>query len=174
MSLRAFMRTVEGLPIDFASAHLRAAAERRYAGTPQRARQVHCQLAAYFIEQADPRHDGSFEGSSPRGISEVAYHLARGQMNTQLVHVLTSLAFVERKCALGMTHDLISDLLTASSMPTAESTAQASSSVGRRSLATSSGSVQSSGFSGIEKIRQFAAFVSANAHILAGRPHLTF
>jgi len=50
-----------------------------------------------------------------RTVSELPYHLVRARMWSELESLLTDLSFMERKCNLGMSHDLTADYLDACS-----------------------------------------------------------
>eukprot|EP01105_Mastigella_eilhardi_P019923 TRINITY_DN470_c0_g1_i2.p1 TRINITY_DN470_c0_g1~~TRINITY_DN470_c0_g1_i2.p1 ORF type:complete len:2366 (+),score=662.97 TRINITY_DN470_c0_g1_i2:216-7313(+) len=153
-ALRSFLRpastAADGGTIDFFHAQFRAAVERRYLSLAK-LHAVHCSLAAHFMAQADPRHNGSYRGDM-RGISELPYHLVHAQMTQQVANVLSSLVFIERKCSFGLTSDLLGDYMLALDIEARTKEAQAS----------------------LDLIRQFYGFVSSCAHILAVHPRLTF
>eukprot|EP00727_Mastigamoeba_balamuthi_P007200 m51a1_g310 hypothetical protein (2394) ;mRNA; f:402502-410085 len=156
-SLATFLRAREapdgsGPLVDFAHAQLRAAAERRYVSGPARAgQQAHCQLAAVFLAAADPQHDGTFAGSA-RGLGEAVHHLCCAGLLQQAATALTSLAYVERKASAGLVAGLLADY--------AEACAPAA--------------AAAKDYAALGAVRQFGAFVSSRAHVLAARPHLVF
>lgn len=154
-ALKIFLRPPgEGLEgsqgtIDFFHAQFKTAVEKRYL-SPLKLHAVHCSLAAYFMGKADPKHNGSFRGT-PRGISELPYHLTMAQMWPQLYNLLTSLIYVEKKCGAAMSSDLLADYVFALSPET-----------------------RTKDWQGMDVVRQFYNFVANSIHILATHPHLTF
>jgi len=155
LALRVFVRggesdAVEADTIDFIHAQFKAAVQKRYL-TPMKLHGIHCALAAYFMDQADPKHNGTYRGASVRGVSELPYHLTLAQMWPQLTNVLTSLPFIERKCAMGMASDLLGDFAAALNPD------------GRAKE-----------WQGIETVKQFSSFVSNTIHIISHLPHLTY
>ncbi|RJQ55518.1 MAG: DUF4062 domain-containing protein [Actinobacteria bacterium] len=57
------------------------------------------QLARYFRSRIDPTGDGSWDGPSLRGLSELPYHLTKGKMWDELFETMTAFKFLERKAA---------------------------------------------------------------------------
>ena len=99
--------------LGFFHAELTEAVRRRYLATSDAAIGMHRQLAGYFHRKADPLKDASWQGRDPRGAAELPYHLRAAGDWPQLTDVLCDLGFIEAKCRLGMTHDLVGDLLEA-------------------------------------------------------------
>eukprot|EP00005_Dracoamoeba_jomungandri_P014410 CAMPEP_0174272484 /NCGR_PEP_ID=MMETSP0439-20130205/51414_1 /TAXON_ID=0 /ORGANISM="Stereomyxa ramosa, Strain Chinc5" /LENGTH=2345 /DNA_ID=CAMNT_0015363075 /DNA_START=11 /DNA_END=7048 /DNA_ORIENTATION=+ len=113
---------------------------------------THRLLASYFLEILFPNGlsaDEPLAQVHERAISELPYHLTKGSMWSELVAVLCNLNFVEIKCQLGLTFDLVADLSDA--LHTSEE-----------------------GYEGRDKIQEMWLFVSSNSHILATNPQLTF
>jgi hypothetical protein len=135
--------------LDFYHGQFRDAAQRAWLNTDARRRTAHAQLAAYFHSQADPRDRKTWQGDSPRAISELPFHLTMANMSSESVEVLTDLAFIERKCALEMTYQLANDYVTAKQ---------------RLSLRTNLA----------DRLAQFGEFVRMQAHLLSLHPELAF
>ena len=69
----------------------------------------HRALAGYFRRQADPDGDGTWAGLSPRGLSELPYHLIRASRLSELYELLTDVRFLERKARIVHTVELLDD-----------------------------------------------------------------
>ena len=122
--------------------------ERAFLG-PRDAANRHTSLARYFAAQPNRFADRSRVVFNSRKVSELPYQQRKAGMWGQLARTLTDLAFIEAKCAAGLTYDLIADYdatLRSPSLP-------------RRSRL---------------RIDQFARFVRANANVLVANPELTF
>ncbi|KAH3757178.1 telomerase protein component 1 [Pelomyxa schiedti] len=151
-ALRVFVRGDGEETLDFVHAQFKTAVEKKYLN-PVKLHGIHCALAAYFMDKADPKHNGTYQGASLRGVSELAYHLTMAQMWPQLTNVLTSLHYIEKKCTMGLASDLLADYTSAVLMGTE----------GR-----------SKEWAGMDLVKQFYNFVSNSIHVLSALPHLTF
>jgi WD40 repeat protein len=109
----------------------------------------HTSLAHYFARQPNQVTDDGRVVFNSRRVSELPYQLHQSGMWSPLARTLTDLAFIEAKCASGLTYDLIGDYDAALSSPR----------LPRRYR---------------RLLDQFARFVRANANLLAARPELTF
>jgi telomerase protein component 1 len=114
-SLKFYLRppgeSGEGL-LNFFHRQLAEAVYRRYLAGLEGAevdKVTHQYMAVYFRWKADPQNDGSWDSHYPRGFSEMPYHLTHGEMWPELEAVLTDLSFVEAKCAVQLTYELIDD-----------------------------------------------------------------
>ena len=70
---------------------------------------LHTVAALYFRSQADPGNNGLFEGTNPRAVSELPYHLKNAGMWEGLADLLTNLYFIKSKAQLGLSHRLLED-----------------------------------------------------------------
>jgi hypothetical protein len=59
----------------------------------------HEKLAAYFRFRSDPAGEGEWDGSYPRGLSELPYHLTMAEEWDQVYETLTDFRFLEEKAA---------------------------------------------------------------------------
>lgn len=87
--------------IDFFHGQLKEAVADLYLSEESERIKAHRKLAGYF--------EIRWKTSDTHALSELPYHLKQGRMNSDLESILTSLAFIEAKCASGMTYDLITD-----------------------------------------------------------------
>ncbi|MCX9011172.1 MAG: DUF4062 domain-containing protein [Candidatus Methanoperedens sp.] len=116
--------------------------------TEEKETAVHRRLAEYFHRKADPIGDATWTGNYPRGLSVLAYHQTRGQTWKELEEMLCNLEFIEAKCSVGMTYELIDDYRQAAiAVPDSE---------------------------GKRHIKEFETFLIAEAHILSIMPELTY
>ena len=113
---------------------------------------IHKLLAEYYYAKADPSFDNSWSGNDIRSISELPYHLTKAKLWKALEKVLCNLTFIEKKCSLGMTADLIGDYL----------------------LATEDSATWKGNERGKESVVEFSKFVRGNAHILSEKSHLCY
>ena len=74
-------------------------ARNEYLGATAAARERHRVLASFFLRQADPAGDGAWSGESPRGLSELPYHLTQAQDWDALTATLTDFSYLETKLA---------------------------------------------------------------------------
>eukprot|EP01114_Cavostelium_apophysatum_P006997 TRINITY_DN1864_c0_g1_i2.p1 TRINITY_DN1864_c0_g1~~TRINITY_DN1864_c0_g1_i2.p1 ORF type:complete len:1456 (+),score=157.69 TRINITY_DN1864_c0_g1_i2:62-4429(+) len=152
-SMSAFLRppgeSGEGM-LDFFHRQLAKAVERKYlAGKPRRLIDTHRKLASFFLRQADPDSDFSWSSNHRRGLSELPFHLLQAKEFAKLKEVLSDLVFIEKKCAAGMTYELVGDYLTVSASPDIPAEFH-------------------------KQMEDFQRFVQARTHILCERPELTF
>ena len=122
LSIKFYLRPIGGSNnekiLDFFHRQFAKAVEKRYITQNE---QLHIKLneilANYFLSKISPGGIRSFNGSSEysRGYSEVIYHLFHSNQKNSIEILLTSLHFIEKKCLLGFTFDLISDYLLVSS-----------------------------------------------------------
>ena len=116
---------------------------------PADAIERHASLARYFASQPNQFGQGGRAVFNGRKVAEMPYQQHQARMWRQLARTLTDLAFIETKCAAGLTYDLIGDYDAALHSPFFP----------RRYR---------------QRIDQFARFVRANANLLVLRPELTF
>jgi WD40 repeat protein len=64
---------------------------------PADTRVTHRALSRYFREQADPLHDRSWRGVSPRGFANLPYHLAHAESPARLRHLVLDYGWLESK-----------------------------------------------------------------------------
>ena len=74
---------------------------------------THRVLAEFFRRLADPTGDGSFEGKSARGLSELPYHYTQAEQWKELAGLLSNIWFLEAKAAGGMAFELLEDFTEA-------------------------------------------------------------
>ena len=72
-------------------------------------RPYHERLAKYFHGLADPAGDGSWNGRSLRGLSELPFHQCKGELWAEVEQTLCNLNFVEAKCISLSVFDLLGD-----------------------------------------------------------------
>ncbi len=70
---------------------------------------IHRDLAEYFWSQDLKTEDSNKHVYNVRKVSELPYHETNGELWDKLEETLTDLRFIEAKCAVGMTYDLIRD-----------------------------------------------------------------
>jgi telomerase protein component 1 len=114
-SLQSYLRppgeSGEGV-LDFFHQQLPKAVKRRYFASNDGAdftHKIHERLAIYFKMKADPEDDNSFSAGHRRGLSYLPYHLTVAEGWTKLRDTLCNLAFIESKCEMAMTYDLVTD-----------------------------------------------------------------
>lgn len=132
--------------LDFFHDQLRLAVTKRYLEFSKERQKFHQVLAEYFLFQANP--EGNWNGSK-RSLSELPYHQTKAQFWDGLEKTLCDLKFVETKCSLGLTFDLMNDYIFAST-----------------NLPKSS--------EHLKKIEEFRRYVTSSAHILITNPELCF
>ncbi len=77
------------------------------------AKVYHERLADYFRTRIDPGGDFSWEGSYPRGLSELPYHLVHSKQWENLETVLSDYQFLRRKAEVIGAQALVGDFLEA-------------------------------------------------------------
>lgn len=80
--------------LDFFHQQLAEAARRRYFITPQSEAAAHQRLAAYFWRLVDPLNQNQWALEYPRGLSELPYHLLKGELHTELFHLARDESFL--------------------------------------------------------------------------------
>lgn len=146
-------------PLAFFYHQMQLAIYHRYLETDGGVR-IHKLLAEYFLSKGR-----NYE----RTVSELPYHLVRARMWNELETLLTDITFVEKKCSLGMSHDLTADYLDVCSP--ANRAAWGSSAL---SHAPSLFAEKTAIAPGLQKVMDFWRFVMSSSHVLARRPHLVF
>lgn len=178
-SIQAYMRPAGESgqhPLDFFHPQMKKAARKRYMLKDQEVL-TNKLLARYFLAQLDPSGDHSWKGRDPRAVSELTYHLIHGKMwkvrphilcspvppasaanrmdlfltlfFQELEEVLTSIPYLEKKCSLGLSYDLIDDLHLALAAPDLPSPLRAS-------------------------LGDYLSFLQGSSHILKVSPELVF
>eukprot|EP01119_Soliformovum_irregulare_P012097 TRINITY_DN311_c0_g3_i1.p1 TRINITY_DN311_c0_g3~~TRINITY_DN311_c0_g3_i1.p1 ORF type:complete len:944 (-),score=326.09 TRINITY_DN311_c0_g3_i1:1917-4748(-) len=159
-SMRVFLRppgeSGEG-NLDFFHRQLAKAVRRRYLSDFQVEIEIHRKLAAYFQLECDPENDESFKSENSRAFSELVYHQYKGQLWEISAKTLGNLAFIERKCWLGLTFGLQADFLGISNDP-----------------AYLELKLNSSWKHVTSVIDEFSTFIQSRAHLLSKRSYLTF
>eukprot|EP01133_Synstelium_polycarpum_P005272 gene5272-6110_t len=140
---------------------LHQAVDRRYLAQSDAQIRIHKTLATHYSALADPTATATFTGS-PIAISELPYHLARSRNIVALESTLCNLAFVERKCSLGMTHALIGDYVEALGDDLLDDSPAPS------SLSSAKLKIRAMN----DHIRDFWRLVTSSSHILAASPSL--
>ena len=136
--------------VDFFHQSFKEAVRVRYmARKPERSK-YHQLLANFYLSQADPDGDGTWKGATRRNVRVLPHHLLQAGMWTELELTLCDLAFVELKCKMGMTFDLVRDL----------------------HHAAQNGPEGNDWPSGVNQIQDFFNFVSSNSHLIAKKPNL--
>eukprot|EP01114_Cavostelium_apophysatum_P022723 TRINITY_DN831_c0_g1_i3.p1 TRINITY_DN831_c0_g1~~TRINITY_DN831_c0_g1_i3.p1 ORF type:complete len:1975 (+),score=566.67 TRINITY_DN831_c0_g1_i3:1485-7409(+) len=116
---------------------------------------THKSIAEYFYQHATIRDESgniTWSGESARAISELPYHLIKARQWKVLQTVLCSISFIEMKCNLGMSYELVGDYVEAS-----EDSALWKNQDKEKAL-----------------MEEFRTFITSNAHILSESPHLTY
>jgi telomerase protein component 1 len=115
-ALKAYLRP-SGDVIDFFHQQLPKAVSRRYLKDENKPffKTIHARLGSYFEHAADPELDQTWAVGHRRGLSFAPYHHTLGECWELLPRSLCNLAFIEAKCELGMTYDLVADYLLAAS-----------------------------------------------------------
>ena len=114
---------------------------------------VHRILAQHYLMLVDPQGDRSFVGRDTCAFREVLHHLSRAGDWGTVSSLLTSLNFIQGKCSVGLTYDLVGDYLVEPDQPKLFEKEQ------RRVLAAAA-------------VMEFDSFVSRNAHVLHSKPAL--
>jgi telomerase protein component 1 len=133
--------------LDFFHAEMARAVRHKYVRLAGHGAKLHQLLATHLLGEADPSRSGLWDGSS-RAISELPYHLISAKLWREVESVLSDLRFIEAKIAAGKIFDLLGDYSRA--MDPAFT------------------------YQGRERIKDYALFLAANAHVLAHRPKLTY
>ncbi|MFH1763051.1 MAG: DUF4062 domain-containing protein [Gemmatimonadota bacterium] len=87
--------------VDFFHGQLGEAVEHRYLTEPAVRKNGHARLARYF--------ESRWREPYPRALSELPFQATAAEEWKELDRILTDLAFLEAKCAAGMTYDLVGD-----------------------------------------------------------------
>lgn len=133
------------------------AVRRRYLENAKMEIEIQRMLATYFLKESDPLGDLSWSGNSKRAIGELPYHLLKGEMWNELAQTVTNLGFIEKKCVLKMTYELVADYVAISVSP----------SISKLDPMSSEQKL-------LKPIEEFHRFVQGLAFIFNRRPELTF
>jgi len=95
--------------LDFYHGQFRAAAKDVLLKTGAQSQAAHAQLAGYFRRQADPAGDGSWEGVSPRGLSELPFHQVSAGLWDRVRRDFGDVRFLQANCVVGMSYGLLAD-----------------------------------------------------------------
>ncbi|PVD30085.1 hypothetical protein C0Q70_09346 [Pomacea canaliculata] len=125
------------------------------ASTNDKERQLHRLLAGYYMLQADPSGDRSWQSRNTRAFSKLPYHLCHGSCYEELEDVLCSLQFIHTKCKLGLAAQLMEDFAAKGSN-------------------SKSQEKEKQKFLSSTRVQDYQAFVSTNLHILNRHPVLTW
>ena len=132
--------------IDFSHDQVRSAVWQRYLSRGQVVKKYHSEAAGYFLHRADPTGEGTWMGRDARALSELPYHQTQGGLWQDVMKTLADLAFIERKCAAGLTYELMEDYSLLSREPSGDTFPSPNDS---------------------DTVRLFSQFVSAHAHVFA-------
>jgi len=149
-SLSPFLKpTGDSGEISFFHDSFKEATRKRYFLTKKSENKIHSMIADYFMNVADPHLDGSWLGGGDKhSVSELPYHLLCAERWSDLERVLTDLNFIELKAMHGLVVGLVGDY----------------------NAATFDGLK----YDGLAKVKEFAAYLKANAHVLKTNPGLAF
>lgn len=147
-------------PLSFFYHQMQLAVTHKYLETDGGVR-IHRLLSEFFMSKGR---------EYPRTVSELPYHLVRARMWSELESLLTDISYVETKCNLGMSHDLIADYLDACSP--SNRAIWGSSALAHAHSSFSSAPIQVP--PGLQKVLEFWQFVASSSHVLERRPHLVF
>jgi len=114
-SMKAYLRpnseSGEGV-LDFFHQQLPKAVRKRYLlNNDKYELSIHEKLANFFRRCADPDLDSSWNVGHRRGFAFAPYHQIKSKQWENLAKALCNLAFIESKCEMGMTFDLVADYL---------------------------------------------------------------
>jgi telomerase protein component 1 len=122
--------------------------------------QVHLYLADYFCNKADPTGNKQWKSDNRRAFSELLYHELRGKRWRKVDELLTDIRFIEARCQLGMTFELVSEYLAALEA------------VHKPNLLGVSWDGYS--FSSVHAVEDFLRYVQGQGHVLARFPNVVF
>ena len=71
--------------------------------------QYHGDLAAFFIQQADPSRQQQYELDQARPLEELPYHLAEAKEQGRLAEVMSRLTYLDARCRTGSIYTLLDD-----------------------------------------------------------------
>mmetsp|Transcript_13076 Transcript_13076/g.21445 ORF Transcript_13076/g.21445 Transcript_13076/m.21445 type:complete len:1525 (+) Transcript_13076:181-4755(+) len=161
-ALRPYLRTKsEGGDLRFHLFHpqLHVAVTKRYLSKVSGATPFHRHLAFHLL------------GEKAKASKEAVYHLVQAGMWSEVEGVLTDLSFIEGRCNGGSVHALLGDYALALGEE-GEREEEEELMLFRKTSAAKKTAAKLSG-EGRERVKEFAKFVRANAHVLAVKPHLT-
>ena len=151
--LRITITNDGALQYDFFHKEVTKAVQKRYLDFDQEQEiKTHKLLAEYYYGKADPEYNNTWQSNDNKAISELPYHLTKAKLWKPLEKTLSSLVFIEKKCSIGMTSDLINDYI----------------------LATDDSTLWKGYERGKETIIEFSKFVRTNGHILQNKSQLTY
>lgn len=84
--------------LDFYHNQLRESVQTEYLDKEQERIRAHRALSDYFRRKADPAGDSTWNGNSPRGLSELPYHIIGVRSWKDAFQVLTDFEFLSAKC----------------------------------------------------------------------------
>ncbi|XP_059178831.1 telomerase protein component 1-like [Physella acuta] len=135
---------------------IRVAVRTRYLKRTDNALEIylHKILAGYFLRQADPRKDSSWQSQNTRAFTELPYHLACCGHFNELETVLCNHKFIQTKCSLGLAAKLMDDFSPQVSFP---------SKIVEKNVAN---------FLAQPRVVQYKSFVSRNIEVFVSYPSL--
>ena len=105
--------------LDFYHGQFRAAAKEAWLKTGTQVQTAHAQLADYFRQLADP-DSNQLWGLNPRLLGELPFHIAHGARETELLELLSQLAFLSARVATRQVYEQVADYyLVGSHLPSA-------------------------------------------------------
>lgn len=117
LSIKFYLRPIGGKNsekvLDFFHRQFAKAVNKKYSSSESS--KLHNILGDYFYAKIQQDKDNNDNTDVSRAYSESVYHLFNGNQMDKVESCLTSLEFIEKKCKLGYTYDLISDYLLVSS-----------------------------------------------------------
>ncbi|KAH9524948.1 hypothetical protein Btru_028330 [Bulinus truncatus] len=114
----------------------------------------HKLLAGYFLKQADPLNDNTWQSQNTRAFSELPFHLASAGNFDELEKILCNHQFIQAKCSLGLAAKLMDDF--SPKVPAGNKTAEKN----------------CSKFLLQPRVEQYKSFVSRNIEVLVSYPRL--
>ncbi len=108
--LRPYLVNRSGL-LDFFHSNLLQAIERYFLNGMQQRHAVHCRLADYFRNRADPNKDGSWRGDNARSLAVLPFHLAHAGPDRKngLATILADLRYLDARITTDSVYQLIND-----------------------------------------------------------------
>eukprot|EP01125_Pyxidicula_operculata_P019749 TRINITY_DN7182_c0_g1_i1.p1 TRINITY_DN7182_c0_g1~~TRINITY_DN7182_c0_g1_i1.p1 ORF type:complete len:1565 (+),score=417.22 TRINITY_DN7182_c0_g1_i1:40-4734(+) len=140
--------------LDFFHQQLPKAIKRLYLGDKNESftKELNLSMANYFWEKADTEKDGSWDSGNKRALNFVVYHQIKAHSWKDLPTSLCSLAFIEAKCEIGLTYDLVADYLMFNEY---KQKAQIPEKI-------------------TKEVEEYQRFVMGRSHVLTNNPNLTF
>jgi len=121
--------------------------------------QVQNQFVDFYLSQADPDNNKSWNGESSKPFEELPYHLLKSKRWDLISTILPDLSFIQTKFKIGLGKDLIENYINSLTE------IQSPSLSGER--------WNGYNFSSVNTVEDFSAFIQYQAHHLFKYPHIT-